>query len=77
VSDEHDPGSEAASHEGWSEPKPEHIPSPTFWPAGLALGITFLFWGIITSLVVVAVGFVVFVVSLSGWIGEMRNEAKR
>ena len=63
--------------EDWNRPKPDVIPRPTFWPAGLALGITFGFWGIVTSLVVVAVGCAVFVVSLVGWIGEMRHEAKR
>jgi hypothetical protein len=61
----------------WNMPKPAMIPRPTYWPAGLALGITFLLWGIVTSLVVVAVGAAVFIVSLAGWIGEMRHEANQ
>jgi hypothetical protein len=63
--------------EGWNRPKPDHIPRPTAWPAGLALGVTFLLWGIVTSLVVVAIGLALFAVSLTGWIGEIRNEANQ
>ena len=46
--------------EGWSAPKPEHIPRPTAWPAGLALGITFFAWGLITSPIVLGVGLALF-----------------
>ncbi len=66
----------ALGRPGWNVPKPEHIPSPSYYPAGVALGVTFLLWGIVTSLVVVAIGATVLVVSLTGWIGEMRHEAK-
>jgi hypothetical protein len=60
------------------EPLPEeHLPRPTYFPAGLAMGITFLFWGLITSWVVILVGLSLFVVSLAGWIGEIRHERKR
>jgi hypothetical protein len=65
------------SKEDWSAARPEGIPRPTFWPAGLAFGITFLMLGLLTSLVVIAVGFAVFIVSLVGWIGELRHEEKR
>jgi hypothetical protein len=61
----------------WNLPKPEHIPRSTAWPAGLALGITLFFWGIIASLVVLAMGLAVFIVCLYGWIGEMRHETKQ
>ena len=61
----------------WNRPLPEHIPRPTAWPAGLALGITLFFWGIITSLVVLAMGLAVLIVCLYGWIGEMRHETKQ
>jgi hypothetical protein len=60
--------------EGWNVPKPDAVPRPTSWPAGLALGITLFAWGIISSPVILAVGLVVFVVSLAGWIGEIRHE---
>jgi hypothetical protein len=65
------------SKEDWSAARPESIPRPTFWPAGLAFGITFLMLGLITSVVVIAVGLAVLVVSLAGWIGELRHEEKR
>ncbi len=60
--------------EGWNLPKPELVPRPTSWPGGLALGITLFAWGIISSEVILAIGLVVFVVSLVGWIGEIRHE---
>jgi hypothetical protein len=60
--------------EGWNVPKPELIPRPTPWPPGLALGIGLFAWGIIASEVILAIGLLVFVVSLWGWIGEIRHE---
>ena len=65
------------SHEvkpGWSVPKPEHIPRPTSWPIAMALAITLLAWGLVTSMVLLGVGLLLFVVSLAGWIGDIRNE---
>jgi hypothetical protein len=61
-------------HEGWNHPKPDSVPRPTTWPAALALGIALLGWGLLTSPVILAVGLAVFVVSLRGWIGEIRHE---
>ena len=59
------------------EPLPaEHLPRPTYFPAGLAMGIAFLFWGLITSWVVVVVGLALFIASLAGWITEIRYERK-
>ncbi len=60
--------------EGWSTPKPDRIPRSTAWPAGLAMGITFFGWGLITSPIVLGIGLAVFLVSLAGWIGEIRHE---
>jgi hypothetical protein len=60
------------------EPLPvEHLPRPTYFPAGLAMGIAFLFWGLITSLVTFLVGLALFIASLAGWITEIRYERKR
>lgn len=65
-----------AAHPDW-EPLPhQHLPHPTYFPAGLAMGVTFLFWGLITSWVVLAVGLALFAASLAGWITEIRNERK-
>jgi hypothetical protein len=62
--------------DGWNRPKPDVVPRPTSWPAALALGIALLGWGLITSPVVFGVGLLVFVVSLAGWIGEVRHEER-
>lgn len=59
---------------GWTRLPLDHLPTPTFWPAGLALGITFLFWSLITSWVVFVVGLALFAVSLGGWIRDINHE---
>ncbi len=59
---------------GWTLLPAEHLPRPTFWPAGLALGITFVFWGLISSWVVGAVGWTLSAVSLAGWVRNLRHE---
>jgi hypothetical protein len=62
---------------GW-EPLPhKHLPRPTYFPAGLAMGTTFIFWGFITSIVILFVGVGLFTASLAGWIYEIRHERKR
>ncbi len=61
-------------HPGW-EPLPHgHLPRPTYFPAGLAMGTTFIFWGLITSLVIFLVGIGLFIAALAGWITELRYE---
>ena len=60
----------------WNVPKPDRIPRPTVWPAAMALGITLFAWGLVTSPVVLGLGFVLLVVSLGGWIGEIRHEKR-
>lgn len=61
---------------GWSRPKPEVLAESTWWPAALALGATFIAWGLVTSLIVMGIGLVLFAVSLAGWIGDIRHEHK-
>lgn len=61
---------------GWTPLPPTHIPRPTYFPAGLALGTAFIFWSLITSMVILAVGLGIFAVSLAGWIREIRHERK-
>jgi hypothetical protein len=53
---------------------PEIIPDSTYWPLSLAFGITFLFLGFLTSLMLSGVGLVIMAISLSGWIQELNNE---
>jgi hypothetical protein len=59
---------------GWNVPKPDVIPRPTSWPAGLALGIALIGWGLITSPIIFGIGLVLFAVALGGWIREIRHE---
>ena len=64
-------------HPSW-EPLPhDRLPRPTFFPAGLAMGITFILWGLITSWVVLVVGIGLFAASLAGWIYEILRERSR
>jgi hypothetical protein len=60
--------------ETWNDPKPEKIPRPTFWPATLAFGVTFLLWGIVTMWIVSALGLVIIAVAIGGWIREIIHE---
>jgi len=61
----------------WETLPHEHLPRPAYFPAGLAMGTTFLFWGLITSLVIFLVGAALFAAALAGWIVEIRNERKQ
>ena len=69
---------------GWHRPLPERLPSPGYWPAIMALGITFMLWGLAvgfnqvvsTIIILFFIGLVLFVTALAGWIGDLRNERK-
>jgi hypothetical protein len=61
----------------WTEPKPEVLPRPTYWPAVLALGVAFVFWGLVASLVITIIGLTLTGLALAGWIGEVLRERKR
>ena len=66
------------SHSTAPQPHAEHgLPSPTLWPATLALGSTLLVWGLISSLLVTFFGTLLFGAALVGWIGEIRNERRK
>jgi hypothetical protein len=66
----------SSAHPDWEPLPAEPLPHPTYFPAGLAMGTAFLFWGLITSWVVLVVGLVLFSASLAGWITEIRYERK-
>jgi hypothetical protein len=59
---------------GWERLPPERLLRPNFFPAGVAMGTTFMFWGLITSWVILVVGIGLFAASLAGWIYEMLRE---
>lgn len=51
----------------------EELPRPTVWPAALALGVTFMLWGLLTSGIISAIGGVVTACAVVGWVGELRD----
>ena len=63
--------------QNWTRLPHGHLPQPTYFPAGLAMGVTFFFWGLITSWVVMLVGGILFTAALAGWITDIRHERKR
>jgi hypothetical protein len=44
------------------------------WPFVLGAGVSLLAFGALTSLLFTAVGAVMFVIALAGWIQELRHE---
>jgi hypothetical protein len=68
------PGTQGAQE--WLEPLPEKVPEATFAPAFLALGVTFLLFGIVSSYVFSAAGLVLMVWSIGKWIGELLRSDK-
>ena len=55
-----------------SPSEPQEMPRPTLWPIALAFGIIFSFWGILTSLIITAVGAGISVIALAGLIEEFK-----
>lgn len=70
----HDQPEESRERDGWAEPLPHTLPRPTYWPAVFALGSILILWGLITTLAITAVGGLLFLGSVAGWIGELRHE---
>ncbi len=61
---------------GWNDPKPLKLPPPTIWPIALALAVVAMAWGAVTSYVITLFGLLGFIVSIIGWIGELRHDRK-
>lgn len=55
-------------------PKPESLPEPTYWPAILAVGVTLLAWGVVTSVLLSLLGLGISIVAVVKWIGDIRHE---
>ncbi len=53
------------------EPKGVEMPKPTIWPFVAALGLMLLAAGLVTSLAFTAVGAVMFIAGMAGWIGQL------
>jgi hypothetical protein len=60
---------------GWSRPKPDKSPEPTYWPAVAALGVMFFAWGIIANFWVLFFGAILFIIAIAGWIGDLLHES--
>jgi len=60
--------------EDWDKARPEILPKPTYWPFFLAMGLAFIFWGMLTTWVVLAAGGLIFITALIGWINQIRHE---
>jgi hypothetical protein len=58
----------------WQKATPERLPKPTYWPFFLAMGLAFIFWGLLTTWVILIAGVLIFIVSLIGWINLLRHE---
>jgi len=71
-----EPEQKSNSRSTWTQLPHQHLPHPTYFPAGLAMGVAFFFWGLITSWVIVMVGLGLFVAALAGWITDIRHERK-
>jgi hypothetical protein len=50
------------------------LPQPSFWPMVLAFGVTFLFFGLVTSVAISVAGAIVLAWAIAGWIGELRHD---
>lgn len=53
---------------------PQEIPAPTYWPITLAFGTLFIFWGLITTMIISFVGLLITGVAIAGWIIELNHE---
>lgn len=71
-----DHGPPATHRPGWEPLPPEPLPRPTYFPSGLAMGTTLIFWGVITSRFIFIVGLGLFIAALAGWITEICHEWK-
>ena len=70
------PGLDEPLRPGWSRPRPEKIPRPTYWPAIVGLGITLTFWGMISTIFLGATGVIFLIIGITGWVWELMYESE-
>jgi hypothetical protein len=58
------------NHKGTGE---VHLPEPSVWPLTLGAGVSLMAFGVATSLAMSAMGLVLVVWGLAGWIQELRH----
>src|SRR5208282_1592127 len=61
----------SSQEHGHSSKEGVELPTPTAWPFLLAFGITLLGVGLVTSLLVTLVGFIVALISAVGWFRDV------
>lgn len=59
---------------GWSQPKPESLAAPTYAPAGMAMGVVFIAFGLISKWYIVGVGLAIAILAMWRWIGELTDD---
>lgn len=74
IPDHGDGAPDAVAPLDWHPVEHTHLPQPTYWPAVLALAITFLAWSIVTAPLIAVVGIVLFALAGGGWIGDLLHE---
>jgi hypothetical protein len=52
------------------------MPAPTLWPVTIAAGLTLLAWGAVTSPIFSAVGALLLLLGIAGWVRELRRDAR-
>jgi cytochrome c oxidase subunit I len=50
----------------------DHLPSPSFWPIVLALGLALIAQGVVSDILTSLVGVLVIMVAIAGWALENR-----
>jgi len=61
------------NRDDWATPPEQSIPPPTYAPAGFALGVAFVLFGIITSDLFCLAGAMIIAIALKSWIGAMAD----
>lgn len=64
----------SAAENSGEQARPHRLPKPTYWPFFAALGLAFIFWGLLTTWVILLAGLLVLATSLFGWINILRHE---
>ena len=60
---------DVVNRDDWVAPPEQTIPQPTYAPAAMALGVAFVFFGLVTSYLFCAAGAAIMALSLRSWIG--------
>jgi hypothetical protein len=68
---------QSISKPGWRVLPPEPAQPLTYSPAGLAVALFMIFWGLIASLLITMAGGLLFVVAAVGWVRGMRHDGSR